>query len=183
MRRDYYVVPPNGACIHTCMRVSIACACARGPEGLKFTNQMGLPIDLQVDLPIHQISYSTRLACHFKFYTSKFSIIYLTHCEILPTALGIKNEHIHWDLPLLRLSKVKFNMNHPFLRKITHDNPIFISGAPGGTRIMDLDQYLEKMNTNTNVIWILKSTAHSQIHQAFLVRDRKNASIKYPSQL
>ena len=26
------------------------------------------------------------------------------------------------------------------------------SGAPGGTRIMDLDQYLEKMNTNTNVI-------------------------------
>ena len=28
----------------------------------------------------------------------------------------------------------------------------FRSGAPGGTRIMDLDQYLEKMNTNTNVI-------------------------------
>ena len=26
------------------------------------------------------------------------------------------------------------------------------SGAPGETRIMDLDQYLEKMNTNTNVI-------------------------------
>ena len=28
------------------------------------------------------------------------------------------------------------------------------SGPPGETRIMDLDQYLEKMNTNTNVIWI-----------------------------
>ena len=29
-------------------------------------------------------------------------------------------------------------------------------GLPGEreSRIMDLDQYLEKMNTNTNVIWI-----------------------------
>ena len=29
---------------------------------------------------------------------------------------------------------------------------IKLSRAPGGARIMDLDQYLEKMNTNTNVI-------------------------------
>ena len=36
--------------------------------------------------------------------------------------------------------------------------PEYFSGAPGGTRIMDLDQYLEKMNTNTNVIWIQETT-------------------------
>ena len=33
-----------------------------------------------------------------------------------------------------------------------HFNRRVLSGAPGGARIMDLDQYLEKMNTNTNVI-------------------------------
>ena len=29
---------------------------------------------------------------------------------------------------------------------------LFVGG--GGARIMDLDQYLEKMNTNTKIIWI-----------------------------
>ena len=30
------------------------------------------------------------------------------------------------------------------------------SGQGGGERIMDLDQYLEKMITNTKIIWIQK---------------------------
>ena len=33
MRGDYYVVPPNGARIHTCVRTLLRIAPARGPEG------------------------------------------------------------------------------------------------------------------------------------------------------
>lgn len=42
-----------------------------------------------------------------------------------------------------------------FLPIYVRDAQIYVhipSGPPGETRIMDLDQYLEKMNTNTNVI-------------------------------
>jgi len=36
MRGDYYVVPPNGARIHTCVRTLLRIAPAGAPEGLDF---------------------------------------------------------------------------------------------------------------------------------------------------
>ena len=58
--------------------------------------------------------------------------------------------------PLFSLDFTKFTqiLKH-FDEMVAHKcsfGGTFTSWAPGGARIMDLDQYLEKMNTNTNVI-------------------------------
>ena len=52
---------------------------------------------------------------------------------------------IEENRPQIRLFECKIDSS-------AHFYVPFPSGPPGETRIMDLDQYLEKMNTNTNVI-------------------------------
>ena len=52
---------------------------------------------------------------------------------------------------ILRITRVHAPLNLDFLLTWGFSSPL-LPGGRGGTRIMDLDQYLEKMNTNTNVI-------------------------------
>ena len=42
-------------------------------------------------------------------------------------------------------------------------------GGEGGARIMDLDQYLEKMNTNTKIIWIQEKGPPVTLNLHFLL--------------
>ena len=91
--------------------------------------------------------------------------------------VGVRKTLKRWNLPLRCTKKMGFRWNLIDLRGI------FTPGADRGKRIMDLDQYLEKMITNTEFIWIQPPRHGDEGQQNSIVQASRRHALYFSSTL